>query len=155
MIRHLLRSIFPYAAAVSLVLVLVLWCGYFGRFGITLVILNPPAPLSRCYSIYLEEGRVAFWRDLRVTNVINTPISKWRIGWQGRTGTPDRKRSLWEFDAHPVSFGGLRSAPPAAYLIAFPIWCLLLPSLILPILWWRKRKRPDYVGFAVIQTDRR
>jgi hypothetical protein len=64
-----------------------------------------------------------------------------------RLNALDRRRCLWEFDAHRLMRGA-----STFWLFACPIWCLLLPCLVLPVTWLRKRPRPDSRGFAVVGT---
>jgi hypothetical protein len=63
----------------------------------------------------------------------------------------DRRRSVWEFDAHFMS----RSAGPPTFILACPIWCAMVPFLIAPALWLRKRRRKREIprGFAVEQAE--
>jgi hypothetical protein len=71
------------------------------------------------------------------------------VVWYFHPGLPEPRSCLWEFDAH------LQLAGPAGVfdIFAFPIWCVLLPCLIAPLIWLRRlRIKPQ--GFAVIQpTD--
>jgi len=62
---------------------------------------------------------------------------------------PDIKRSLWEFDNHTVV--GSKSMIRAE-IVAFPIWCVALPFLIAPAIYFRRRlkRRPEPAGFAVV-----
>jgi hypothetical protein len=39
------------------------------------------------------------------------------------------------------------------FVFGFPIWCALLPCLIAPLLWIRKRRQPSSTGFDVINVS--
>lgn len=61
---------------------------------------------------------------------------------------PELRKSLWEFDARRPHSG------PMTFIFGCPIWCAMVPFLIAPALWLRKRRRKPTIarGFAVKQT---
>jgi hypothetical protein len=63
---------------------------------------------------------------------------------------PEVKRSIWEFDAHVLSTNTVWTI----FILAFPIWCAMVPFSIAPAFWLRKRrkKRGISLGFAVEQV---
>jgi hypothetical protein len=63
-----------------------------------------------------------------------------------RLHRPDVPRSIWEFDAHSIPQSNYRY-----YILACPIWCIALPCLIAPALWFRKRRHANAAGFPVQQ----
>jgi hypothetical protein len=98
--------------------------------------------------VMAEEGRIAIW--FRHLNTSNSAKGTWgSVGWQGPVlRYPNPERSLWVFDAHVFQ----SSRTGLFYLLAFPIWCALVPFLIPPFLWlWARRRRTrDERGFPVI-----
>jgi hypothetical protein len=61
---------------------------------------------------------------------------------------PQIMRSIWEFDAHTLAV----TPGSVTWIIACPIWCVMLPFLIAPGVWLRRRlrqKRQTPRGFAV------
>ncbi|HSV16418.1 MAG TPA: hypothetical protein VLI90_19295, partial [Tepidisphaeraceae bacterium] len=97
--------------------------------------------------VLLDGGRVEIW-DSHAGAPPRTQIHRWQIFWGFRLRLPDVRRSAWEFDAHALGNAKLGRL----YLIAFPIWCALLPCLIAPALWWRdhrRRGRAEQRGFPL------
>src|SRR5581483_11244866 len=70
------------------------------------------------------------------------------VSWLVGPRYPDVRRSLWEFDNHRLN-SAVGTTGGSAYIIPFPIWCALVPFLILPVIWWRKRPRPSLTGFPI------
>jgi hypothetical protein len=139
------------AAIASTIAAIFFSIGYAGRFGCTIYRHKPSAIQIECWTAELNRGGTAVWY-LDTNDIVMSasyPYKLYWTEWQGEFGAPDIRSSVFEFDEHSTSFG-----PRRAYLFAFPIWCVLLPSLIAPLLWWRKRRRPVPAAFEVITPDR-
>ena len=67
------------------------------------------------------------------------------IATRWRWRLPELRRSVWEFDAHKLPFPGAS----VSWIVAFPIWVGLLPTLGCPAMWWLRRRRRECRGFAV------
>jgi hypothetical protein len=66
---------------------------------------------------------------------------------------PRASDSLWYFSHLPAREFSITSGVRPFSMIEFPIWCPLLPCLIAPLLWLRRRRlQKQPAGFAVI-TD--
>jgi hypothetical protein len=137
------------AAAISLLMAGILFCGYLGYFGPTIAFPRQAgATMQRSLSLELERGRIAFWLDqthLPTSGPARFTQPGVQVMWQARLDRPDWKRCFWEFDAHRFS-----TARGTFFLFAFPIWCALVPCLIAPLMWLRRRRPRTQVGFAVI-----
>jgi hypothetical protein len=141
------RQVLRLLAACSFSVAVVLFCGYFSRFGPS--IYYPSSPRQTLFlEVVEEEGRIAIWFERLNSGAPHS--TKLSIHWSGpdlRAPKPDR--SFWEFDAHWLAGNTAR----ATFLFAFPIWCLLLPFLILPVVWLRQRRNVTTRGFPVVERD--
>ena len=139
----------------SIVVLSVLFLGYFGFFGVSLT-RNYPAGISPTYKstqISLDSGRVRIWTEVDMRpapHPHNRIVRRW-IEWDmWRPRLPDIKRSIWEFDNHRIVGS---KAIIQARIFAFPIWCVALPFLIAPTICLRRRlkNRRDPEGFSVVE----
>jgi hypothetical protein len=141
---------------VSVALLAVLAFGYVARFG-PYVSHNAGGAkgVYRQVTLSLDRGRgVVFWEQWRGAPV--GVAAGWHLGWRGpawRLEAPDMKRSVWDFDAHPLPGG--KAAWSTAYILACPIWCLALPVLVAPTIWFLKKRRSkeEARGFSVEQGE--
>jgi hypothetical protein len=146
--NHLLSVI----ASVSLLPATILICGYFANAGPTLtdVQISPIAQV-RSTSVELDSGRILIWLATQTPPPTGATLGR-KIRWSTRPDLPDLKRCFWEFDNHSLN-SVLKNKGATAYIIAFPIWCVLIPCLIAPILWLRKRRHSrTKIGFPIEVT---
>jgi hypothetical protein len=129
-------------AIVSLLTGLIIGIGYIE--AIRLVIqFNVTHPPFRAIQIWTGEGRM---------NVLFESSIDTRHAQRIQFGVAGKSISLGVlppyFASGPFSFPA--SANPTHYFRAsIPIWCVILPCLIAPIMWLRKAKRARSQGFAV------
>jgi len=143
------ERLLSFIAAVSLLPATILLSGYFTLAGPTLTNVQI-APIARVRSTSLEMdgGRIRIWLDTQAPPP--GAVAGRTIHWSERIEFPDVKRCFLEFDYHSLNLMPKKKGS-TAYIIAFPIWCALLPFLIAPFLWLRKRRHPKVrVGFPVI-----
>ena len=118
-----------------------------------------PARSPAAYQVYLSlyGGRVqSYWTkgvgvDLRQAPDPIPSGFTFAREWHFWTGARGLKRSAWRFDAHAVpALPGL-----SIFTLACPIWCAIIPFLIPPIVWLRKRiqKRRILRGFAMVRAE--
>lgn len=145
------------ACALSLVLLGMLACGYFGELEL---FFRPRAPVVGGLDTFSmlgagNGGQVYFESVTRQTPPGQTflspgihPILQFRP-----FRPPVIRRCIWEFDARRLH-GDFRTS---ALEIACPIWCVSLPLLIAPVLWLRKwrKSRLQPSGFSVIEASQR
>ena len=132
------------AALGSALLALILICGFFGIFGVGIDYTSTAR--LRIRSFALDRGRIRFRHDDAVNSHGLEPAHE--LFWMFRPEVPELRYSFWEFDARPDSNGPFG----IFYIVAFPIWCVLLPCLIAPLIWLRRVRRTEPRGFAVIQS---
>jgi hypothetical protein len=136
-------------AAASLVAAAMLLCGYFGQVGIALINNDVAAARQTVLQFSAEDGRVVLRHHAALSPAAPFGPDGSRARFVFRFGRlPSLRRSVWEFDAHRL---WLASAGQLT-IVACPIWCLLLPSLVAPMLWlrrWRSGRRPRK-GFDVL-----
>jgi len=134
-------------------------CGYGVRFGPTVfhVSANSGTLLTdKEVDLVIGEGRFAlFWAERLSGPVLGTWHQGWNWRWRARFRAVNWFRAAWGFDAHrlPATVVGVRGS--SGMLIACPLWFLILPSLVLPGIWLRKRlrsRRPTR-GFEVQQSE--
>jgi hypothetical protein len=146
-------------AAISAVTVALLSLGFLGRVELNLVHISlaPPVYAGQQDVLAIEDGRVVS----RWASASGLPLTPGVLGihagyhvapamdlWPLRAA--DWPRTIWQFDAHWLAVGG---AGPPIFILACPIWCVMVPMLIAPALWIRKRrKRRVARGFAVRTT---
>lgn len=144
--------LFNAATLLSLILLAVLPVGYTGTWGFAVTHARQSAtsviPTYDTVRIYLDSGRLAVWWDPR-----QPAGPRWR--WMRPIlRRPSLSRSLWEFDAHFLPTG---RGSPQLFLFACPIWCVAVPFIVMPALWWRRRQRRleqyHVPGFSVLQSD--
>ena len=113
--------------------------GYLARVGpmIAYVPSTPGVVSLREFDLITDKGRFEiFWGTAQTKPPPNLEAGI-NVRWSMKfPRTPDLRRSVWEFDAHPLSLPS-----GTAFIIAFPLWCLILPSLVTPAIWLRKRLR--------------
>lgn len=140
-------------AALSLLPAAVLLSGYFLVAGPTFTAVSgAPVAHSRAVDVHMDQGRIRIWISTVTPPPTGVPKGT-SVSWRLRPSVPDVRRSLWEFDNHSLN-SVLNMKGATAYIVAFPIWCALLPFLILPLIWWRKRPRPTLAGFPIEPADR-
>ena len=131
-------------AAASLLVFWICCAGFICEFGPELTRVDPT--LERSWRVNFRAGRVACWietEQLATGNTFRPP--GWHLDWRFRFKRPDLRRAVWEWDFHYVT----RSPGDTISLVAFPIWCMLIPSLIAPILWLLRRPRAQPQGFEI------
>jgi hypothetical protein len=137
--RRLLGMLAIASALVSAVLA----CGYVSWFACEIDCYKSAAadPPYRAIVFGLSRGRVfarsAYW---------DTPGRPYRARMHflgPGVGAPDEW--LWGFVAERVV--GINST--RLFIFAFPNWCVLLPCLIPPLLWLRRRRRATQRGFPI------
>ena len=117
--------------------------GYFGRFGFLIAVAQPAVGGVNPRQMWqIGDGRFAVW----TYDSIQGETTGYKLHWRGEFRTPRLEHHpLDGFDAHrfprPVGMahGGI------VYLFSFPLWCVILPSLIAPA-WWlyqRRRRKSD------------
>ena len=137
-------------AAVSAALLVPLLCGYVAEVGPVHHSISGTGAAAQLHRISIStgEGRIRIASYSRTWDLTRQAIPP-PFYFIAQPRMPSLRRSLWEFDAHQI----VATAPFSGqiYLIAFPIWCLALPLLIAPTLWWqRKRKDSQHQrGFTV------
>jgi hypothetical protein len=138
-------------SAISLLALAVLATGYFAEFGplVQYNVFSGPHPRQVSVDLQLQAGRVAFyWQNSNIAPTKGA-IKKLNVRWRGlRFRSPDLRRSFWEFDGHLL----MSTKSAQLYIFAFPIWFLVVPCLIAPLLWLRKRKGGPMGGFPIILT---
>ena len=144
-------------SVLSLVLLGLLACGYVGNVSIVSIskLQNAPAlPYLPLTSIGAGNGRFRFI-NLHLHMAPTVPAASSTIPKPGiQTFTrfrpfrwPGLRECLWEFDWRHLSYVDGTSQ----FIVACPIWCLALPLLVAPTLWWRRRqRRPQPAGFSVL-----
>jgi len=123
--------------------------GYFARFG---PMINHAQSTSgvmslREFDLLVDKGRCEIIWGTAQTKPAQNPQAGISVRWAMEfPRTPDLRRSIWDFDAHPLPV-----PKGSAFIIAFPVWCLILPSLLPSALWLRTRlrDRPQTRGFEV------
>jgi hypothetical protein len=134
--RHALDIV----AVISLVSLGILLCGQFVSAG-----ARYEKKTGVCYLI-VEAHRGYFTVDWGYTSYFATnnyrlPLGSLDIHTWFSWAWPDASNALWYFAAGPTAAPG--------YYIVFPLWCLILPCTIAPMLWLRRRRRRAARGFAV------
>ena len=124
---------------VSLLIAAGLCCGYLARFGTTIGYVPSTSGVTslREFDLLADKGRIEIFSGTAQTKPPPNLRTGINVRWAMKfPRMPDLRRSVWDFDAHPlfVSSGN-------AFIIAFPLWCLILPSLLPSALWLRKRLR--------------
>src|SRR6185312_3115054 len=152
MTRRLKSWAFFVALGLSIALLLPLMCGYIGRTGVSVCWGKSGSPAVLQWVILTaEEGRVRLWVEssppAKASPGTMSPARavEWYTVWPLRR--PDLRRAVWSFDAHPL---------PArrAFIIAFPSWCAIAICLILPAIWFaRRRPSGPERGFAVVRQE--
>ncbi len=136
-------------AAISLLPAAILTCGYFASAGptVTDVQISPIAQVHST-SVELNAGRIRIWLATQTPPPLGSTPGQ-TIGWSARPDSPDLRRCFWEFDNHSLN-SVIKTRGATAYIIAFPIWCVLVPCLIAPLLWLRTRRQARaQVGFPI------
>lgn len=159
------KMLFSAFTILSLIALAVLPIGYAGTFGVVLTRQQPPGAF-RQIDLTLDRGRVAVWSQSATASALPPGVASTLPGgshvrWIGRLQAPsgrDWQRALWEFDVHAlsnVSMGSAVAPGASVFLLAFPIWCVAIPCMILPSIWWVRRRRKmrarHVEGFAVIE----
>ena len=129
-------------------------CGHFGEVGSSVGYITPAGAANVTIyglTVISAHGRLEIFTS-HGTGPIPTGT---RLGWNfffqhGFSLQPPPWQAVSEFEAHALPAASV--APGfSAEIVAFPLWCLLLPSLIAPAIWLRKRfrERQEIRGFAI------
>jgi hypothetical protein len=142
------------AAIVSTIAAMVLCLGYVGRFGPSLCVGAAAKRDRHEYSLWLESGCISFWsQSYHFATVPPKPLPMGTtISWLGEWHRP----YLSDLIRTPHSDGTTLPYGWGSTVISItdlPIWCALLPCLIAPLLWWRRRNRREIKGFEVISSE--
>jgi len=136
-------------AAVSVLMVGLLGLGFVGEWWVLVTHSFNYAPSTyRAVQFGVDRGRVtALWSygsHLPPRKNHFSSLHEIRI-WPPHA--PDRRRSLWEFEARRLYV----TAISEVFVLRCPIWCSIVLFLIPPILWVRKRRKKRGIarGFAV------
>jgi len=142
-------------AAISILFVGLLALGFFGGLDVLVVHTSFDRVLGantdRGGELGVDRERVvSYWMRLSYPATKNSPSPGFSFSQLVRLWPPqppELKRSIWEFDAHFMS----GSPGPSTFILACPIWCAMVPFLIAPALWVRKRRKKRQIsrGFAV------
>jgi hypothetical protein len=135
------------SAAISVVIALILCGGYFANFGPgwMRIVRSPVAKMQFIEAQLYRGGFGCYFGEAAPV----MPGQVTGLQWRFRFAHLNTKRSLWQFEYYWLYGPGVRQGN-----IMFPIWCLLLPCLIAPIRWLRKRRRSQPMGFDVITTSK-
>lgn len=150
--------LFDIFAAASVLMVGLLAAGFMGRLDVSVLhasLARSPAAY-RVVQLGVDRGRVvSYWSRASGAAAASPGLLAMPDGFSFfhtiRIWPPrplDRRRAVWEFDAHFMS----GSPGPSTFILACPIWCAMVPFLIAPALWVRRRrrrKREIARGFAV------
>jgi len=141
-------------ASLSLAVAIVLVAGHWFRADVLTHYLPAGAPPAYYRQIHFTFGRGGVRAISSTFRPVPPPIPpippglSFQSPWIGvRPETATLHRALWDFRCNrlPVPMASV-------YQVGFPLWCPLLPSLIAPILWCRRRlrERTTDCGFDVI-----
>jgi hypothetical protein len=139
------KAVLPILAMLSLLFMVLLLVGCFVRIALAAVFYNNTHG-SEAVSVAFDGGRVGldYW-GAGVPTLHSTVAFAWD---PPKIRMPDAKRLLWQFDVSSARTGGSGNT---YRLVEFPVWIVILPCLISPILWLRRRMRTNNSrGFAVI-----
>jgi hypothetical protein len=128
------------AAIVSTIAAMVLCLGYAGNFHLAALYQLPIVTQGSYSSIRLSSGGLILFHDGSGWIYLPSEGRDWHFPHEARLAAPSLHSSIWGF-GYEWGKGFQR--------IAFPIWCPLLPCLIAPLLWLRRRRNQP-AGFAVI-----
>jgi hypothetical protein len=144
-------------ATVSVLIVGLLAAGFMGRWDVAVLHASlARSPVAfQVVELGVDRGRVVdYWSRASGAAAVPPRLLAMPDGFSFlhtvRIWPPrplDRRRAVWEFDAHFMSGG----SGPSTFILACPIWCAIVPFLIPPTLWLRKRRRRREIsrGFAV------
>jgi len=145
-------------AAISVLTLGLLGLGFMGRLNVAVLhasLARSPAAFQ-VLELGVDRGRVVnYWSRASGAAAASPGLLAMPDGFSFfhtvRIWPPrplDRRRAVWEFDAHFMS----GSPGPSTFILACPIWCAMVPFLIAPALWLRRRRRRRREiarGFAV------
>ena len=145
------------AAVISMLVAIASIAGHFFRADCTTRYVPAGPSPAFCNEVHFTFGRgmvraiSSTWRPplppiSAVPTGLSVPSPPIRIQRESATV----HRALWDFrcGALPVMMGC------SVFQVGFPLWCLLLPSLVAPTLWLRRCwwQRAGHGGFEVIAT---
>jgi hypothetical protein len=150
------RRAFLAAVILSLVLAAWLMCGYLVRMRTTIghLTVDRAGFRGRFVTVGVGGGHMVFLYELGAGSALASPLhAGWNMSWQGSVlpiRAPSLRRSTWDFDAYWVPAPSV----PSAYrslIVACPLWCVIVPSLVAPAIWLRRRMqtRRQMRGFPV------
>jgi len=149
------RRLLNIIAVISLLFAAILAAGFTGRVDVIIDCFSSahPSALYGLLQFGTDRGRVrGYWTQVApagsgLTRLpIEFTVRKAVRLWPPQA--PEIRRSIWEFDAHRL----LVRPGSVTWIIACPIWCVMLPFLIAPGIWLRRKllqKRQTPRGFAV------
>jgi hypothetical protein len=151
------RHAFNGIALLSLLIAGLLCVGYVSGIGLAVVHNSLRTGSARDVDVSLDHGSVICYFEYVQPVPASVPVG-WRVFRRFQflpLRAPDWRRSLWTFDAEPLSV----TNPPGVrvFLLTFPIWCACVPFLIAPTIWLVKgrrrriRQRQATEGFAIVQ----
>jgi hypothetical protein len=153
------RRAFTVLAAIFLLLAVGLCYGYIAQVGPSFAYFSPRAVETvnaRGFQLIGDRGRIE--AEFVGGQGPLPPGAHMGLNFDWRHGGPHLPglgRSIWEFDAHSYSIPPSAGAPGTynAFFMACPLWCLILPSLVAPVIWYRRRvqSRRHPRGFEVQQ----
>jgi hypothetical protein len=149
------RRLLDITAVISLLFAAILAAGFTGRMDLKIGHLSSAGTLADYRSLQLGIDRGRF-RSYWIQEALAGPgLTRLRVGFTVRKAirlwplqAPELRRTFGEFDAHQL----LVTPGSVIWIIACPIWCMMVPFLILPGVWLRRQlrqKRRPLRGFAV------
>ena len=143
------RSLLSPLALVSVIALGICLFGFAATFGPIFQnnIFDGPKPQIVRFEASFQYGCVNFaWEEWDIRPAGGTRAGMQVFWRQVRYRHPDLRRSVWVFDAHSLASGN----GTWIFLVAFPIWCIALPLLIAPLIWFRKRRSLQLSAFPVV-----
>ena len=139
------KLVLPTLSIASTLTLVVLLYGCFIRMRFAINYF-PTAGVGARTMVLLDGGRIGIALDnLNVRPATGARSGLWFDMDALRVRMPDAKRMFWEFRLLTRGSGGVRMGR-----VEFPVWIALLPCLIAPIQWARRRHRiSNGRGFAV------
>ena len=143
---------FTFFLCLSMVVLGLLPLGYFGRVGIAVRRTSSTGntPAFKNTEFLLDGGRFACWIETGTSPAGPDSVEGRSLRWmRWRPRLPDIKHAVLGFDSHPLPVTGA-----SLFLFAFPLWCVALPFVVAPVIYFRRRIKNvrEPAGFAVIAS---